>query len=194
MTRIYTRLFQYCSPSALSLFFDFLNIIFHAEHTKPKKERKQTRYKNTIHLWEFLLELLEDERYIPLISWTRKEEREFKIKRQEDLARRWGRLKQRAAMNYDKLSRALRYYYQKGIIKKVNNRPFPSYLLLLSQNESSCETIHMKMSFTCTSIRMKSNLFSFEWFRTGTRFENEAKDNSEMAYPHIGEYVFKPSC
>ena len=28
----------------------------------------------------------------------------------------------------------------------------------------------------------KSNSFSFEWFRTWTRFETEAKDNSEMAY------------
>lgn len=96
----------------------------YAEHTElknSKKEQKQTRYKNTIHLWEFLLELLEDERYVPLISWTRKEEGEFKIKRQEEVARRWGRLKQRAGMNYDKLSRALRYYYQKGIIKKVSN-------------------------------------------------------------------------
>ena len=27
----------------------------------------------------------------------------------------------------------------------------------------------------------KSNSFSFEWSRTKTRFENEAKDNSEMA-------------
>ena len=93
--------------------------ISYTEHNKSEKEQKQTRYKNTIHLWEFLLELLEDERYIPLISWTRKEEGEFKIKRQEEVAKRWGRLKQRAGMNYDKLSRALRYYYQKGIIKKV---------------------------------------------------------------------------
>jgi len=94
----------------------------HTEQKNSKKEQKQTRYKNTIHLWEFLLELLEDERYIPLISWTRKEEGEFKIKRQEEVARRWGRLKQRAGMNYDKLSRALRYYYQKGIIKKVQGQ------------------------------------------------------------------------
>ncbi|RMX59337.1 hypothetical protein pdam_00014012 [Pocillopora damicornis] len=78
------------------------------ERNNPEKEQKQTRYKNTIHLWEFLLELLEDERYIPLISWTKKEDGEFKIKRQEEVAKRWGRLKQRAGMNYDKLSRALR--------------------------------------------------------------------------------------
>ena len=98
----------------------FFFTCFYTERNNPEKEQKQTRYKNTIHLWEFLLELLEDERYIPLISWTKKEDGEFKIKRQEEVAKRWGRLKQRAGMNYDKLSRALRYYYQKGIIKKVS--------------------------------------------------------------------------
>ena len=56
------------------------------------------------------------------------------------------------------------------------NRPFPSYPLPLFQNKSTCVTIHMKMcSFTLES-------FSFEWVRTKTRFETEAKGNSEMAY------------
>ena len=91
------------------------------QKTDPTAKRKEGRINNTLHLWEFLLELLEDERYTPLISWTRKEEGEFKIKRQEDVARKWGRLKQRASMNYDKLSRSLRYYYHKGIIKKVSH-------------------------------------------------------------------------
>ena len=35
------------------------------------------------------------------------------------------------------------------------NRPVPSYPLPLFQNESTCETIHMKMSFTFTSIFMQ---------------------------------------
>ncbi|CAH3030508.1 unnamed protein product, partial [Porites evermanni] len=89
------------------------------EHTTPRQKQKTSRINNTLHLWEFLFELLEDERYTALIAWTRKEKGEFKIKRQEDVARKWGRLKQRTSMNYDKLSRALRYYYHKGIIKKV---------------------------------------------------------------------------
>ena len=97
----------------------FLRFLYCSAQHSLKDEKKHTRFKNTIHLWEFLLELLEDEQFIQLISWTRKEHGEFKLKNQEEVAKRWGWLKQRAGMNYDKLSRALRYYYQKGIIKKV---------------------------------------------------------------------------
>ncbi|KAJ0173827.1 hypothetical protein K1T71_010976 [Dendrolimus kikuchii] len=35
------------------------------------------------------------------------------------MARRWGAQKNRPAMNYDKLSRSLRYYYENGIMQTV---------------------------------------------------------------------------
>ncbi|KAL9959582.1 hypothetical protein ACROYT_G032916 [Oculina patagonica] len=78
--------------------------------------------KTAIHLWEFLLNLLLDEKSDHMICWTNRDAGEFKLKNQEEVARRWGNLKHRPGMNYDKLSRALRYYYQKGIIKKVNGQ------------------------------------------------------------------------
>ncbi|XP_067025821.1 ETS translocation variant 1-like isoform X1 [Acropora muricata] len=84
--------------------------------------KKRTTSRNAYHLWEFLLELLADERYSSLITWTNKDMREFKLRNQEEVAKCWGELKQRPGMNYDKLSRALRYYYQKNIIKKVSGQ------------------------------------------------------------------------
>lgn len=46
-------------------------------------------------------------------------EGEFRLSDPEEVARRWGRRKQKPNMNYDKLSRALRYYYDKNIMGKV---------------------------------------------------------------------------
>ena len=46
---------------------------------------------------------------------------------------------------------------------------------------SAKQFIWKLVSLACSFSR-KSNSFSFEWFRTWTRFETEAKGNSEMAY------------
>lgn len=81
--------------------------------------RSQPRYKNIVHLWEFLLELLAEENCRSLITWIRKDFGEFKLQNPEGVAKRWGMLKGKQGMNYGKLSRALRYYYQQGIIIKV---------------------------------------------------------------------------
>jgi len=37
------------------------------------------------------------------------------------VAKLWGERKNRPQMNYDKLSRSIRQYYKKGIIKKTAN-------------------------------------------------------------------------
>ena len=87
--------------------------------------------RRSVHLWEFLLELLMDESCIPLIEWTDESNGEFKLNDSEEVARRWGLRKHKEGMNYDKLSRALRYYYSKNIIKKV-------CLFLFPQGNANC--------------------------------------------------------
>ncbi|XP_047442649.1 ETS domain-containing protein Elk-1 [Mugil cephalus] len=77
----------------------------------------------SITLWQFLLHLLEDQRQRHLITWTG-EDGEFKLLDAEEVARLWGLRKNKHNMNYDKLSRALRYYYDKNIIKKVSGQKF----------------------------------------------------------------------
>lgn len=84
-------------------------------------EIREPRYKNIVHLWEFLYELLASgDKCRSIIAWIREDHGEFKLKNKEEVAKRWGAYKKIKGMNYEKLSRALRHYYPKGIIKKVS--------------------------------------------------------------------------
>ncbi|CAD6995294.1 unnamed protein product [Ceratitis capitata] len=65
-----------------------------------------------IQLWQFLLELLMDKTCQGFISWTG-DGWEFKLTDPDEVARRWGIRKNKPKMNYEKLSRGLRYYYDK---------------------------------------------------------------------------------
>ncbi len=42
----------------------------------------------------------------------------------DEVAKRWGERKSKPNMNYDKLSRALRYYYDKNIMTKVHGKRY----------------------------------------------------------------------
>ncbi|XP_075462862.1 ETS translocation variant 3-like protein [Ascaphus truei] len=77
-----------------------------------------------IQLWHFILELLQKEEYQNVIAWQQGEYGEFVIKDPEEVARLWGRRKGKPQMNYDKLSRALRYYYNKRILHKTKGKRF----------------------------------------------------------------------
>ncbi|BFZ04892.1 hypothetical protein BsWGS_07931 [Bradybaena similaris] len=78
-------------------------------------------HKQTIHLWQFLKELLlsKDINYTDCIRWLDRKTGVFKIEDSKKVATLWGARKNRPAMNYDKLSRSVRQYYKKGIIKKT---------------------------------------------------------------------------
>jgi len=76
-----------------------------------------------IQLWQFLLELLTDKEYRNEIQWVGTEG-EFKLNQPEVVAQLWGARKNKPSMNYEKLSRALRYYYDGDMISKVHGKRF----------------------------------------------------------------------
>ncbi|CAG5117260.1 unnamed protein product, partial [Candidula unifasciata] len=76
-----------------------------------------------IQLWQFLLEQLTDKTCQHFISWTG-DGWEFKLSDPDEVARRWGVRKNKPKMNYEKLSRGLRYYYDKNIIHKTAGKRY----------------------------------------------------------------------
>jgi Ets-domain/Sterile alpha motif (SAM)/Pointed domain len=83
------------------------------EKLKKKKNHK-------IFLWQFILDLLVDERYMNVISFTGICEWEFRIHDTQEFARLWGVCNNSPNMNFTKLGRMLRYYQNKGT-KKCNS-------------------------------------------------------------------------
>jgi len=94
-----------------------------------------------IQLWQFLLELLTDPANAAVITWEGTSG-EFKILDPDEVARRWGERKSKPNMNYDKLSRALRYYYDRNLMTKVHGKRYAyrfdfRALETLQQNQQS---------------------------------------------------------
>ncbi|KAL7981128.1 hypothetical protein Chor_005362 [Crotalus horridus] len=67
--------------------------------------------------------LLSDSNNASCITWEGTNG-EFKMTDPDEVARRWGERKSKPNMNYDKLSRALRYYYDKNIMTKVHGKRY----------------------------------------------------------------------
>uniref|UniRef100_H3BY39 ETS variant transcription factor 7 n=1 Tax=Tetraodon nigroviridis TaxID=99883 RepID=H3BY39_TETNG len=68
-------------------------------------------------LWDYVHQLLCDDRYQEYIRWTRTT-LWFRVVDPNGLAHLWGNHKHRDNMTYEKMSRALRHYYKLNIIKK----------------------------------------------------------------------------
>ncbi|OUC44602.1 Ets-domain protein [Trichinella nativa] len=86
-----------------------------------------------VTLWQFLLELLLNSEHAEIIRWTNSDG-EFKLLNAQEVARLWGLRKNKPNMNYDKLSRALRYYYDKNIIRKVMGQKFVYKFVAFPEN------------------------------------------------------------
>jgi len=87
-----------------------LNVVGGVRRRRPRQRQ----------LWQFLLETLNDDQYSPsIIEWVRPDEGVFRFVKPQSVAELWGKRRRRQNMTYEHLSRAMRYYYGRGVMKRV---------------------------------------------------------------------------
>ncbi|XP_063608553.1 ets DNA-binding protein pokkuri-like [Penaeus indicus] len=124
--------------------------------TGPNEEPVETGTNGRL-LWDFLQQLLNDsqQRYSRYIAWKNRETGVFKIVDPPGLARLWGIQKNHLSMNYDKMSRALRYYYRVNILRKVQGERHCYQFLRNPSELKSIKNISMLRTTPLQSPRAK---------------------------------------
>uniref|UniRef100_H3B3L6 E74 like ETS transcription factor 3 n=1 Tax=Latimeria chalumnae TaxID=7897 RepID=H3B3L6_LATCH len=85
--------------------------------------KKKIHSSRGTHLWEFIRDILiHPELNNGLMKWEDQSEGVFKFLKSEAVAQLWGQKKKNSSMTYEKLSRAMRYYYKRDILERVDGR------------------------------------------------------------------------
>ncbi|XP_014780443.1 retroviral integration site protein Fli-1 homolog [Octopus bimaculoides] len=134
-----------------------------------------------VQLWQFLLELLLDDTNTSCIKWDGGRG-EFRMVDPEEVARKWGKRKNKPSMNYDKLSRALRYYYEKQILSKVQGKRYTyKFNFKMIQQAQKCSSSTGSGSDSGSPYRSPSSPYSMDMYSC-----------YDGAVPNVGGYSIVP--
>ncbi|KAF7379081.1 hypothetical protein HZH66_015315 [Vespula vulgaris] len=90
---------------------------------RPKMLKPKKNVTGQGKLWEFIRDLLRNRETCPsLICWEDYSQAKFRFVKSDEVAKRWGSRKGNTKMTYEKLSRAMRYYYKSKIFQPVLGR------------------------------------------------------------------------
>uniref|UniRef100_A0A3P8P593 Transcription factor ETV6 n=1 Tax=Astatotilapia calliptera TaxID=8154 RepID=A0A3P8P593_ASTCA len=122
-----------CNPQTKNITPEPLNL---SSRHKPRSplHKANGRIPECRLLWDYVYQLLCDDRYQEYIRWEDPDSLVFRVVDPNGLARLWGNHKNRENMTYEKMSRALRHYYKLNIIKKERGQKLLFRFLKLPQD------------------------------------------------------------